>query len=383
LKRRTIRRWGTPLAAFLLLGACTTFGTANDPQRAVAYVGDRVFDGVAVHDEAAVIVTGDVITGVGPADEVVPEGAEVVDLGDATILPGFIDLHVHLGINDLEDAVRGGVTSVRDLGRGTIVDVSGFDRALIPRYLQAGPLLSAPAGAAFEWHPRLAAAIRNPVQARRVASYWIGAGADVLKLYLGQDRKDTLPLPSVATARAVVEEAHAGGLQASAHVDNDEGVLLALRAGVDDLAHTACGLLERATVEQIVTSKTPVVSTLHVHADGCASQGNARRFVAAGGELLYGSDFSSHRGPRPGFSAFFGIDVRELQLMMSAGLSAQEVIAAATSGAGEYLGLAPLGSLVAGAPADVIAVRGDPLEDVSTLEEPILVVHGGHRVIEP
>jgi imidazolonepropionase-like amidohydrolase len=114
------------------------------------------------------------------------------------------------------------------------------------------------------------------------------------------------------------------------------------------------------------------VATLHVSGDGCPD--NARAFVRAGGRLLYGSDYGN-----PGIP--MRIDVDELELMVLAGLSRLEVLRAATSEAGRQLELGPLGTLAPGAPADVIAVRGDPLGDLETLAAPVLVVAGGHPVV--
>jgi imidazolonepropionase-like amidohydrolase len=120
-----------------------------------------------------------------------------------------------------------------------------------------------------------------------------------------------------------------------------------------------------------------VVATLHVAEvapiDCHAGLANARTFVAAGGTLLYGSDLGNGGVP-------VGPDVRELQLLVQAGLTRAQALAAATSRAGRELGLAPLGSLVPGAPADLWAVRGDALTDLASLGRPLLVVRAGRVV---
>jgi imidazolonepropionase-like amidohydrolase len=150
------------------------------------------------------------------------------------------------------------------------------------------------------------------------------------------------------------------------------GIRRALDAGVDELAHMPCGQAPAALVREVARRGIPIVGTLHVYGGGCGQ--NAREFVRAGGKLLYGSDFGN-----PGIPS--GIDVEELELMAHAGLSRLAVLRAATSKAGRQLGLAPLGTLVAGAPADVVGVRGDPVRDLATLKEPLLVVAGGHPVV--
>lgn len=105
---------------------------------------------------------------------------------------------------------------------------------------------------------------------------------------------------------------------------------------------------------------------------------NTAVFVARGGTLLYGTDMAHSELP-------WGIDARELELMMhaSAGkLSAEAVLAAATARAGEQAGLAPLGRLTPGAPADMIAVKGNPLHRLKILEYPGLVISGGQFVVD-
>ena len=123
------------------------------------------------------------------------------------------------------------------------------------------------------------------------------------------------------------------------------------------------------------------MATLHVfdllRGAGCSDPvAEARRFVEAGGTLLYGSDIGNPGVP-------FGIDVTELRMLRRAGLSPDEVLAAATSRAGEQIGLDPLGTIAEGAPADVIAISGDARSLPDSFAQPALVLRAGRFVVDP
>jgi imidazolonepropionase-like amidohydrolase len=152
-----------------------------------------------------------------------------------------------------------------------------------------------------------------------------------------------------------------------------EGATLALDAGIDEWAHVPCDPISDDLVARAAAAGVRVVSTLDTlsHTTGVAH--NARRLVEAGIRLLYGTDLAHTDVP-------WGIDAQELQLMLHAAhgaLTPLDVLSAATARAGEHLGLAPLGRLVEGAPADLIGARGNPLEQFKPLEYPDLVVAGG------
>lgn len=180
-----------------------------------------------------------------------------------------------------------------------------------------------------------------------------------------------------AELRALVREAHEQNLRVTVHVEDGAlPVKRALAVGIDEFAHMPCRGQSPALIRQIAEAGVPVVATLDVqHSSWCEdNMRNARIFVAAGGKLLYGSDMGN-----PGIPA--GIDVEELELMEEAGLSLEAVLRAATADAGKDLGLAPLGVIAPGAPADLIAVNGDIREDLRTLWRPVLVISGGVVVV--
>jgi imidazolonepropionase-like amidohydrolase len=164
------------------------------------------------------------------------------------------------------------------------------------------------------------------------------------------------PMPPLEVVQAIVGEAHAHGLIVAAHLSGPEGAALALDAGVDEWAHVPCDPLPPHLVASAAAAAVRVVSTLDTlsHCTGVA--GNARQLAEAGIELLYGTDLAHTDVP-------WGIDAQELALMVGTANGVRtplQVLSAATARAGKHLGLAPLGQLVEGAPADLIGVRSNP-----------------------
>jgi imidazolonepropionase-like amidohydrolase len=348
----------------------------------------RVFDGHRMLAEADVHVRGETIAGVGPRGSLHAPGVRRLDLGDATILPGIIDLHVHVTARGIpfERVLTHGVTTVRDLA-GALPSSGGGPGRL--RYLAAGPMITTPGGYPIPvFGPDGAVAVSGPAHARQVVRDLVGRGAQVIKIALepgGEpgapwtQRRATTPPPwpmlSVAEVRAIVEEAHGLGRIVTVHLAEQQGARIALESGVDEWAHIPCLRVPEALLRAAVRAGVRVVATLDTdsHCDG--SLPNAKAFVALGGSLLYGTDMGHTEIPN-------GVDAEELQLLVDAGLSLEQALAGATAEAGRQLGLAPLGSLTPRAPADLIAVQGDPAQELKNLEYPILVVAGGSVVVD-
>jgi len=180
------------------------------------------------------------------------------------------------------------------------------------------------------------------------------------------------PVITFGTLRAIVEEAHAHDLRVTAHVGEGRGARMALRAGVDELAHMPCGT-EPELMGQLADAGLEIVATLHVVrlVTGCAGLlENASTFVRRGGTLLYGTDYGVTGIPG-------GVDVTELELLANSGLGRLGALRAATSRAAKVLAIDGLGELAAGSTADVVAVRGDPTRDLGALTEPLLIVRAG------
>ena len=354
--------------ALLLLLIAVGCGGSDTVRGDLAVRADRVFDGRRMIGAGVVVIRGDEIVAVG--DDFDVEAERTITLGDATVMPGFIDLHTHV-----TDALMltGGVTTIRNVG-WPLEGLHPPRRYGGLRVLMAGPLVTVPGGYPTPvWGPEIALNVFGPADARRAVRLLERRGAAVIKIAL---EPRVGPMLSVAEVRAIVDEAHAHGLEVTAHAETVGAAIRAIEGGVDELAHMPCDAVSDAVLRRLVESEIEVVGTLHVESGslGCGDIAeDARRFVRLGGELLYGSDVGN-----PGIP--FGIDVKELRLLREAGLSPEEVRAAGTSRAGKQLGLTPLGMLVEGAPADVIAARGDARELRDDLGKPLLVVAGGKVV---
>jgi imidazolonepropionase-like amidohydrolase len=351
---------------------------------------DRVFDGTRVLEDHAVAVSGDRVAAVAPAGRLPGPGQRIRFAG--TLLPGFIDLHGHplLGQVPPETILRHGITTIRDTG-GPLVAPSGGDGRL--RVLAAGPILTAPGGYPIPvFGPGAGLEVPDVQAARSAVGRLVAGGAALIKIAVEPGGSPGAPwsghqlgspppwpIPSVEVVRAIVEAAHAHGRIVAVHLSGPEGARLALDAGVDEWAHVPCDPISHDLAVRAAAAGVRVVSALDTQSHCTGAAGNASQLVEAGIRLLYGTDLGHLDVP-------WGINAQELQLMLHVGhgaLTPLKVLSAATARAGEHLGLGPLGRLVEDAPADLIGVRGNPLEQFKLLEYPDLVVSGGATVVEP
>jgi len=346
--------------------AAVSAGCAGGSDRADLLVtAPRLFDGERLIQDGAVAIRGDEIVWVGRREDVGVDAARTIALPNATLLPGLIDLHSH----DLGYAHAGSVvTTVRDLGTAD-GNLPFHEPPSGPRVLVAGPLITAPGGYPIPLHgPDVAHVVSSPDDARRYVRSLVRRGADVIKVSL----QFGYPVITFATLRAIVEEAHAHDLRVTAHVGEGRGARMAVEAGVDELAHMPCGE-DPEQMGELVDAGVEIVATLHVIqlVVGCPGLlENATSFLRRGGTLLYGSDYGVTGIPP-------GVDVAELELLAEAGLGRVGALRAATSKAANMLAIDGLGRLAEGSPADVVAVRGDPTQNLDDLSDPVLVVRGG------
>lgn len=297
----------------------------------------------------------------------IPGDAGRVEAGGRTLLPGFIDSHVHLQLSDARQCLRGGTTTVRDLGWTPSV-ILGRRASLHltgPDLLAAGGILCPPGGYPSQagWCPSdTAVQVGTPAEAELAVERMRAGGASVIKV--------SLPFPQLAS---VVSQAHRRGLKVTAHLGNLEELDQALAAGVDELAHFTFGSVRvpEDRIRRMVASKVAVCPTLHI---GPSAQrlDNLARFVRAGGTVLYGTDLGNY-GPPP------GIDVEELRLMQRAGMTPRQILDSATVVPARWMALKDRGTLQVGMRADLILVNGDPLQDLGCLARP-LVFYGGEPV---
>jgi imidazolonepropionase-like amidohydrolase len=178
-----------------------------------------------------------------------------------------------------------------------------------------------------------------------------------------------------STLAAITERAHAHGLKVTAHVHGLAQLHAALDAGVDELAHMLLGAekIPDGTIARMVAAGMTVVPTLSIRfgLDRRRAIDNLRRFVEAGGNVVYGTDLGN-AGPGP------GIDAREVRAMAAAGMSPRAIIRSATVAAADHLGL-DAGVLEDGRPADIVAVGGNPLARPRDLTNVRMVWRRGRR----
>jgi imidazolonepropionase-like amidohydrolase len=383
-----------PLTLLLLLlsFAC------SDPQGLTDEAGDLVLRGGFLIDgtgtpplhDGAVVIQGDRITWVGESSRVpIPEGASVLDLAGATILPGFINAHIHGGFDDgnLRAWAREGVTTVRDLGAryhtGLFPTRDALNRDVTnARLVAAGPMVTVPGGyPAVPWGAASAFPLANLEEGRAGVERLLDAGADLIKVALERgDIFDTaIPVLSGEMAREIVRLAHERGTIVSAHVTAARDLELALDAGVDDVAHMAATTVSDEVLRRLVDNGVYWVPTLELW-DGVGfgfpdvARDNLRRFVAAGGKVALGTDYDGYSTPFD-----LGMPLRELRWMGEAGMTPMQIILAATRNAAYLCNLeGELGTIEAGKAADVLVVNGDPLDDLTgALRNVRLVVHNG------
>jgi imidazolonepropionase-like amidohydrolase len=322
----------------------------------------------------AVLIEDGSVARVGPSDMRAPNGAEIVDATGLTLMPGFIDAHVHIKFHSPRDVVTGGVTAVRDLGWP-----SGEIRPLVSESAHvdyAGPILTAPGGYPTRagWAPPGAALeVGDPETAQRAVDRVRDDGACAVKIALNPP---VGPVFDTATLHALTARAHEHGLRVTAHVWGLDQLHAALDAHVDELAHMLLGpdKIPDGTIARMVSQEMAVVPTLSIRSgvDRWRAIDNLRRFVEAGGLVVYGTDLGN-AGPRP------GIDGREVRGMAWAGMSPRAIIASATVVASKWLGL-PLSAIEEGRAADLVAVGGRPLEKARHLTDVRMVWRRGRRM---
>lgn len=394
----------------------------------------RVFDGESaeVLRDAVVLIRAGRIVAVG-ADVAVPADVPRLELPEHTCLPGLVDLHTHLtdrpeNASDFrvflkrsadeqlrqsrENAIatlHAGFTSVRDVGTYVawldreLRDEIAAGRTLGPRMQVAGYYLTIPGGGGDMIVPgtapgdvptRLRAGVaRGPEQFRAKAQAAVDGGADVLKVIASGAVLAFGGVPAAPEMRpdeiaAVVEVAHASGLKVAAHAHGARSIVEAIRAGADTIEHAS--LLDDAGIALARERGTVLVMDVY-NGDWIDVEGRRLRWPdeflrknletteaqrqaftrahAAGVAIAYGTDAAVYP---------HGLNARQLRIMVERGMTPAEALRAATSVAARALGWNDrVGRLAPGLYGDVIAVRGDPLADVTRLEAVDVVVRGG------
>lgn len=419
------------IAYVLIVLTLSLIIAAQAPKVTVIKAG-RLIDTVngKVLENQTIIIEGDRIKAVG-SNLTVPAGAEVIDLSKMTVMPGFTDSHVHITgqaggdyyetlfrRNVMDEAVSAhiyakrtldaGFTTVRSLGSGPFVDIAlrnAINRGDIPgpRILAAnmyigstgshGDLTGFSPWLGDRTPPEMSAIADGVEEVRKKVRYLIKYGADVIKFgatagVLTEEASVGAPQYSQEEMNAIVAEAHLHGIKVTAHAHGAEGIKMAIRAGVDSIEHGSFlddegirMMKERGTylsadiynddyiLAEYAKFNTPQVIIDKEKLVGRVQRENFKKAVQAGVKIAYGTD----AGVYP-----HGWNGKQFAKMVEWGMTPMGAIQASTVSNADLFGWSDrIGSITAGKFADIVAVDGDPLQNISILEKIGFVMKGG------
>jgi imidazolonepropionase-like amidohydrolase len=409
---------------------------------AVVLKAARLIDGTgaAAIKNAVVVVTDNMITAVGTAGSVnIPANAKTIDLGDVTLLPGFIDAHTHLigrvlgdpagdtalvrdfesfaaiiSVQHARDTLMAGFTTVRNVGASGKFDDMALRKAINegwtpgPRMMSAGHAIGIRGGHCDEngfrpglFDPGIEEGIADgPEQIRAAVRYQIKYGADVIKTcatggVLSEGDAVGATQYTFEELKALVDEANKLERKVAAHAHGAEGIKLAVRAGVSSIEHGS--FLDEEGARLMKERGTFLVPTLSA-AEGVESAAKtgvlkglrAEKALAAAAavrhaiKLAVANKIPIALGTDAGVVPH-GRNAHEFVLMVQwGGMSRMDAIVAGTSSAAKLLGWdKKIGSLTAGKWADVVAVPGDPLQDIENMQKVVFVMKNGVVYKEP
>ena len=393
-KARSCCPTGAVLCALAVASACGGSSTAPEPTpsppSALALVNGTLIDGTGAPPvaDAVVVTSGGRIVAAGPRAAVpVPAEARVLDVRGATVLPGFINAHVHEAFDAgrLQAWAQAGVTTVRDMeilttGPGVLESMMALRRTTLAasgnaRLLAVGYIIAVPGGYGRTY-------VSSADEARLRVREMLDLGADLVKFSLetGYGSLHDLPLLTADEVAAIVAATHERGRRVTVHVTRAWALREAVEAGADEAAHMPYDPIPDDLVRRMVDDGFVIVPTLTVlEAYGAlpGTSANLRRFVAAGGQVAMGNDYASV--PQNGFDHLeLGMPMHEITRMHESGMTPMQIVVAATRTAARACGReGDLGVLAEGKVADVLVVDGDPLADLSALGRPQTVVHDG------
>jgi imidazolonepropionase-like amidohydrolase len=410
--------------------AAATHATAQTSRHVAVHAGHLldVKSGKTLSDQILLIEDGKIVASRGAADAKVPADAVRIELPDATILPGLIDAHTHLtadpkfgyetlalsvprealiGAKNARLTLLAGFTTVRNVGARDFSDVALRDAINAgdvpgPRLLVSGPPLSITGGHCdnnmlpFEYH-RTSDGVADGVAAvQHKVRENIKYGADLIKvcatggvLSLGDNPQHSQF--TLEEMKAIVADAHRLGRKVAAHAHGAEGIRWAAEAGVDSVEHGS--YIDDAGIAAMKEHGTYLVPTLYLgdwmidnagltHLPAPllakakevipAARKNIAHAFAAGVKVALGTDAAVYP---------HGLNAHEFETMVKLGLTPLQSIQAGTLNAADLLGWSgKVGTLEPGAWADIVAVDGDPLKDITTLQRVKFVMKGGEVV---
>ncbi len=404
---------------------------AQAPKPGVLYLscGRLIYDATKPPMAPAdVIITNGRISAVG-AHLAVPPGAEQLDLSRYTVLPGFIDAHIHLwtgrfmepvspGLGALraskamQYALDSGVVAVRVVGSADFTDVAleqAVDEGTIPgpHILPAGHALSIPAGHADhftlpfdipldEYYTPLNGFINSPADAEKAVHLQIKYGAKVIKVLASGGVGSPLDSPtaeqlSPEELRVIVEQAHMDHLKVAAHDENLTTIMAALHAGVDSIEHGS--ELDQTAVDYMKAHHVFLVPTVYI-VDDITTNGEKEHlpdYMLRKARELAQKHFASYKlALQNGVTMAAGSDqiyqpgrgtvLDEMITEVKYGMSPQQALVSATINGAALLGMDELGTVAVGKEGDLVAVEGDPLTNIQAVKNTRAVVFEGKVV---
>jgi imidazolonepropionase-like amidohydrolase len=414
------------LLIVLLLGQAGATGVSRSasPPASVVLKPARVFDGEVMHEGWAVRVKGDRIEAAGPASEMAAAGATVTDLPGATLLPGLVEGHSHVllhpydetpwndqvlkeslglrtarAVAHLRATLFAGFTTIRDLGTEGAGYADAELKQAVNEGIVPGPrmLVStraivatgsyAPKGYSLEWRVPQGAEEADGAALIRVVRDQIGHGADWIKVYADYSwgpHGTTMPTFSLDELKLIVDTARTSGRPVVAHASTPEGMRRAVLAGVETIEHGDAGTPEvfKLMVEHNVAlcptlaagdatsqyagwkkGQTPEPASI------TRKRASFKAALDAGVTILSGSDVGVFA---------HGDNARELELMVAYGMTPTDAVKSATSIAARLLHQeSSIGKVQPGLFADLIAVDGNPVQEIGALRRVRFVMKGG------
>jgi imidazolonepropionase-like amidohydrolase len=422
------------LTAGLLLacaGHAQTPATAPAPAITVLKAA-HLFDGRSgsLTSPGLVVVQGSKIVAVG-ANAEVPAGAKVIELGDATLVPGYIDAHTHISYDHEDDwaqgfyegmlrfpveqsfhagsnakaTLRAGVTTAREVGAGDFVDVAlrnAIEAGLTegPRMLVAGHAIGSTGGHcdSSPFPPErvnpsgpLQGVCNGPEQCREATRLQMKYGADLIKICASGgvlSESDPVDVPQLTSEelRAIIGEAHNWNRKVAAHSHGDAAAKLAVEAGVDSIEHGSflttptLQLMKQKGVYLVPTRMTqvwvldkadtyPPKIGAKARAAGASHSAMFKNALKIGTPIAFGTDAAVYP---------HGMNAQEFGDMVDLGMSPSAALLASSQGSAKLLGIdKETGTLEAGKFADIVAVPGDVLQNIRATEKPLLVMKQG------